>query len=119
MEVSKVDDISVLHLFGEISFMELARIETVIESLQRCHNKKIILDFASVDHIHYRVIKNLVDQAQNLRVENGDLKIVGANDQTRQILKFTGADQYLDDYATISEGILSFLQLKCDTGYLQ
>jgi len=119
VEVSKVHDISVLHLFGEISFMELGHIERVIQSLQRCQNKKIILDFASVDHIHYRIIKNLVEQAQNLRFENGDLKIVGANEETRQILKFTGADQYLDDYATISEGILSFLQPKSDNGYLQ
>ncbi len=119
MEVSKVHDIAVLHLFGEISFMELDRIETVIQSLLRSHNTKIILDFASVDHIHYRVIKNLVDQAKNLRVENGDLKIVGANDETRQIFRFTGADQHLEDYATISECILSFLKIKSDVGYWQ
>ncbi len=119
MEISKVHDISVLHLFGEISFLELDHIERVIDSLQKSHNKKIILDFAAVDHIHYRVIKNLVDQAKTLRFENGDLKIVGANEETRQIFKFTGADQHLDDYATISEGILSFLQVKGEAGYWQ
>lgn len=119
MEVSKIHDISVLRLFGEISFVEFARIEHMIKSLQDSQNKKIILDFASVDHIHYRVIKNLVVRAQNLRLENGDLKIVGANSDVRQIFKFTGADQYLEDYATIYSGILGFLQMQGDAGYLQ
>lgn len=119
MEISKVHDISVLHLFGEISFMELDHIERTIQSLQKTQNKKILLDFAHVDHIHYQVIKKLVDNAKSLRVENGDLKIASPNEDTKHILQFTGADQHLEDYATISEGILSFLQSNSDTGYYQ
>lgn len=119
MEISKVHDISVLHLFGEVSFMELDHIEKAIESLKKTHNRKILLDFAFVDHIHYQVIKKLVDQAENLRVEAGDLKIANANEETRHVLQFTGADQYLEDYASISEGILSFLQMNGESRYYQ
>jgi anti-anti-sigma factor len=110
MEVTKVHDISVLHLFGEVSLMELDQIERVLNSLKKSKNHKVILDMTSVDHIHYLVVKRLVENAINLRSQNGDLKLVNINDDAKHIIRFTGADQYLEDYATISEGILSFLK---------
>lgn len=115
MEVTKVHDISVLHLFGEVSLMELDQIERVLSSLKKTRNHKVILDMTSVDHIHYQVVKKLVENAITLRSRNGDLKLVNVNTDARNIMQFTGADQYLEDYATISEGILSFLkQSICD-----
>lgn len=110
MEVTKVHDISVLHLFGEVSLMELDQIERVLSSLKKSQNHKVILDMTSVDHIHYQVVKRLVENAITLRSRNGDLKLVSVNTDARSIMQFTGADQYLEDYATISEGILSFLK---------
>lgn len=110
MEVTKVHDISVLHLFGEVSLMELDQIERVLSSLKKTQNHKVILDMTSVDHIHYQVVKKLVENAITLRSRNGDLKLVNVNTDARNIMQFTGADQYLEDYATISEGILSFLK---------
>lgn len=110
MEVSRVHDISVLHLFGEVSFLEVDQIERVINNLREAKNHKIILDMTSVDHIHYMVVKRLIASALELRSANGDIKIVNLNPETREIFRFTGADQYLEDYATISEGILSFLK---------
>lgn len=110
MELTKVHDISVLHLFGEVSLMELDQIEKVLVSLKKSKNNKVILDMTSVDHIHYVVIKRLVENARTLRDElGGDLKLVNVNDEARHVIRFIGADQYLEDYATISEGILSFL----------
>lgn len=110
MEVTKVHDISVLHLFGEVSLMEFDQIERVLSSLKKSQNHKVILDMTSVDHIHYLVVKRLVDNALNLRRHSGDLKLVSLNNDAKNVIQFTGADQYLEDYATISEGILSFLK---------
>lgn len=120
MEVSRVHDISVLHLFGEVSFLEIDQIERVLSSLKRSRNHKVILDMANVDHIHYVVAKRLVSNAIQLRAESGDLKLVSLNPDTKNIFRFTGADQHLEDYATISEGILSFLkQMDCGVESLQ
>lgn len=110
MEVTKVHDISVLHLFGEVSLLEIDQIERVLNSLKRSQNRKIILDMTSVDHIHYLVVKKLVENAIHLRSQNGDLKLVNMCPDAKCVMQFTGADQYLEDYATISEGILSFLK---------
>lgn len=110
MEISKVHDISILHLFGEVSFMEIDRIEELLESLKRTRNNKVLIDMTSVDHIHYLVIKRLIQNALSFRDVNGDIKLVNVGDETKEIIRFTGADQFLEDYATISEAILSFLK---------
>ncbi|MCP5464028.1 MAG: STAS domain-containing protein [Deltaproteobacteria bacterium] len=109
MEISKVHDISILHLFGEVSFMEIDRIERVLNSLQQTNHNKVLIDMTSVDHIHYVVIKNLIEKAMSFRDMSGDIRLVSVQEDAREMIRFTGADQYLEDYANISEGILSFL----------
>lgn len=110
MEISKVHDISILHLFGEVSFMEMDRIEQALNSMRKSSSNKILIDMTSVDYIHYLVIKRIIDNALNLRETNGDIKLVNVNAEAREMIRFTGADQFLEDYATISEAILSFLK---------
>lgn len=110
MEITKVSDISILHLFGEVSFMEIDRIERVLGHLGRSLNNKVLIDMTWVDHVHYMVVKKLVRSATAFRRQRGDLKLVNVNPETRELIRFTGADQFLEDYATISEAILSFLK---------
>lgn len=110
MEVSKVHDISILHLFGEVTFLEMDRIEQVLNSIRETDCRKVLIDMTSVDYIHYVVIKRLIDTALNLRGDRGDLKLVNTVNEAREMMRFTGADQYLEDYATISEAILSYLK---------
>lgn len=110
MEISRVHDISVLHLFGEVSLAEINHIEKVIRSLKESQYHKIILDMANVDHIHYLIAETLISQAQSLREKQGDLKIASIGAYAKEIFRFTGADQYFENYATISDAILSFLR---------
>lgn len=109
MEVTKVHDISILHLFGEVSFMEMERIEQTLHSLKKSRHNKVLIDMTSVDHVHYLVIKRLINNALTLREVHGDLKLVHPNSETKEMIRFTGADQFLEDYASVSEAILSFL----------
>lgn len=119
MEITKVHDISILHLFGEVSFMELDRIEKALNSCKRTNNNKILIDMTSVDYVHYLVIRRLMEQAGQFRKDHGDIKLVSANHDAKDMIKFTGADQVLEDYASISEAILSFLKQNdaCDADY--
>ncbi|HLD44753.1 MAG TPA: STAS domain-containing protein [bacterium] len=109
MEITKMHDISVLHLFGEVSFLEMDHIEKILASLKKTNNNKVLIDMSSVDHVHYAVIKKLVENVMHFRRNQGDIKLVSSNSNTKDIIKFTGADQYLEDYASISEAMLSFL----------
>lgn len=109
MEVTKVHDISVLHFFGEVGFMELSRIEKVLAVLKKSKQNKVLIDMTCVDHVHYTVLKKLVDEALCLRGTRGDLKIVNLSQDAKHLVNFVGADQVFEDYASISDAILSFL----------
>lgn len=109
-DITKVQDISILHLHGEISLLEFEMIQRIIDSFKRHHHLKILLDLAQVDYIHFKAIYHLARKAIELRSCEGDLKLASLNPKTRQVLVFTGADQYLTDYATVGEAVLSFLK---------
>ncbi len=114
MEISTVHDISILHLFGEISFSEMDEIEKTLNSLRQMQHKKVLIDFSSVDHIHFAVVNRLVNQANALRACDGDLKIVRQNLETKNIFRFIGADQSFEDYQNLSDALLSFVHAPCE-----
>ncbi len=109
-DITRADDISILHLYGEISLLEMEMLEKTLRSFKKRNFRKILLDLAGVDHMHFEVARRLADQANKLRAENGGLKIACSNEETKAVIRFTGADQFLEDYSTVSEAILSFLR---------
>ncbi len=109
-DMTKVSDVSILHLYGEISLMEMELIATVIQSLKKCDHHKILLDLAQVDHVHFQAVKCWVKEAEDLRWSSGDLRLVGVGKKTREVIQFTGADQYLRDFSSMADAILSFLK---------
>lgn len=111
IEFSQIQDVSVLHLYGEVSLFEMEHLSRLIDSIKKTGSSKILLDLAQTDHIHYKVFQICVEKASHLRKENGDIKLVGAGLKSGEIFKFTGADQHLEDYASLADGILSFLTL--------
>jgi len=110
MELLKIHDVSILQLFGEISVHDVISMERLFASLRKTQHHKVILDMGSVDHIHYRVVKKLIEEAGEFRKYRGDLKIINLNPQTKEIFRFIGADQLLEDYENLLEGVLSFSQ---------
>ncbi len=110
VEVTKVEDISILHLFGEITMLEVEMIEKIFQSLKKCNMNKIILDLARVDHLHFEAVKKWSREAVGLRLNSGDLKLVNITPKTRDVLRFAGADQCFDDFGVLSDAILSFLK---------
>lgn len=109
-DVSKIQDISILHLYGEISILEMELVQNLIESFKKHRHHKILIDLARVDHIHFEAVKRWGKEAENLRGVEGDLKLVNTNNQVKNILKFTGADQFLQDYSSMADAVLSFLR---------
>lgn len=110
MEMTRVHDIVILHPAGEIGFLELNHIESAINSLRKINLSKILLDMTSVNHVHYLIFRRLAENAMHLRSENGDLKLACVNPETKEIIRFTGADHFLEDHRALSECILSFLK---------
>ncbi|MDO8519699.1 MAG: hypothetical protein Q7T11_06010 [Deltaproteobacteria bacterium] len=118
-EITKADDIAILHLYGEISRLEMQKVAALITSLKKHRHHKILIDLANVDHLHFEAVKRWAMEARELQGVNGDLKIVFPNDHTRKMMKFTGADQYLKDYSNVAEALLSFLRAPQEEGLLE
>lgn len=110
-EITKVHDISILHLFGEISLLECELIEKLFNSFKKHQHNKIILDLSQVDHIHFKAVEQWAVAAKELQERSGGLKIASAKKEAQNIFKFTGADQSMEDYSTAGEAILSFLAI--------
>lgn len=108
-ELKQVGDISILHLFGEVSLAEMEKIQEIFKSLRQTSSSKILLDLSQVDHIHFRAVERWALEAIDLQKNEGGLKLVAPNREAKHILQFTGADQFLEDYFNLSEAILSFL----------
>lgn len=111
LEFSKVHDISILHLYGEISQMEMEMVEKALKSLKSSAHHKVLIDLAQVDYLHLKAVKLWAKKAKEFKAKDGDIKLVQANEDIRHMLKFTGADRDLQDYASASEAILSFLNI--------
>lgn len=109
-DISKAHDVSILHLYGELSLLEMELLEKTIRSFKKSQHYKILLDLAGVDHVHYEVTRRLAVQAVRLKNREGDIKLANLNENNRKIFKFTGADQFLEDYSSVSDAILSFLR---------
>lgn len=110
IEINKADDISILSLYGELTLLELEVLERTIQSFKKSQQYKILLDFAEVDHVHFEVTRRLAEHSLLFRLRHGDIKLANMNDNTREVFKFTGADQYMEDYASKADAILSFLR---------
>lgn len=109
-ETTKAHDISILHLYGEISLIEIELIQNMLSSFRKSHHNKVLLDLAQVDYLHFQAVRKWAQEAVAFRRRDGDLGLISANRQAKLVLQFTGADQHLKDYASIGEAILSFLK---------
>jgi len=108
-DITRANDISILHLYGELSLMEMELIEKTLHSLRKHRHMKVLIDMAGVDHVHFEVTKRLASEAQRMRREKGEIKLAGTTEANRQVFQFTGADQYMDDYSSVADALLSFL----------
>jgi anti-anti-sigma factor len=107
-ELSTFDDVSVLHLSGEVSYSEMSQIEGILGELLSSAKTKVVLNFQKVEHVNYKTIKNLLDEALKLRRLEGDLKCASMNRYNKNIFRFTGADQVVESYDSVYDAVMSF-----------
>ncbi len=111
-ELTAVDDVAVLHLNGELSHPEIAEVERMIRALMTSRKVKVVLNFQKVEHVNYRTLSRLLDRATQLRSLSGDLKCASMSHYTRNIFRFTGADQIMEAYDSVYDAVMSFNGIK-------
>jgi anti-anti-sigma factor len=107
-ELTAVDDVAIVHLTGELSHHEMLEIEGVLRKLMDSSKVKVVLNFENVEHVNYKTITRLLDRAWKLRALSGDLKCASMSNYTRDIFRFTGADQVVEAYESVYDAVMSF-----------
>jgi anti-anti-sigma factor len=107
-EMTTFDDVSVLHLSGEVSYPEMSQIAEMLGELLDSAKTKIVLNFQKVEHVNYKSIQSLLEEAFKLRRLEGDLKCASLSRYNKNIFRFTGADQLVESYDSVYDAVMSF-----------
>ncbi|QQR81504.1 MAG: STAS domain-containing protein [Deltaproteobacteria bacterium] len=103
-----MEQVSVVNLEGEIDQHLGDELLKNIVSLSKSETNGIILDFSHVEHIHYRVLSELVTVAKACDLQPGDIKLVNLNPYTREIVRASGTDSYFEMYNSVEDAVMSF-----------
>lgn len=96
VEISKMNQAAVLHLFGEVSLLEMDWVEGMVAFAENHVSKKAWLDLACEDKV-------MIDALKKATKKN----IVGSGDVA--VLNFCGADQTVKDFSIAADSVLKLL----------
>jgi anti-anti-sigma factor len=108
LSLQTYEDVAVLDLKGELGPPEIEKVGRAMFSLLRKRRTKMVLNFQDVDHVHYPSIRPLVETISKLKRFHGDLKFAGMSDYTKMIFWFVGAGEFIENFETVPEAVLSF-----------
>lgn len=106
-EVSRVHDISVVGLHGELSRRNVHVLEEVLSTLSNCEQRNVVLNFQELGHLDYMLVQRIADRIIEFKCDGGDLKMAAVSDYVRQILTAMGLDEEI--YVSVEEALLSFV----------
>lgn len=106
-EVKKFHDISVVGIDGELSSDNAHVFDGVLNSLSKCDQLNVVLNFSGLKHIDYKLVQRIAERIIEFQCDGGDLKMAAANGYVRRILEAMGLDEEV--YASVEEALLSFV----------
>lgn len=108
MMVLQIADVSIFHPAGELDPLEGGELMKKIRRFLHRDWSKIVLDLTEVNHIHYRVLGDLLRLATASAVRAGGIKLANLTPYNREILRLAGLERFFETYDSVAEAILSF-----------
>ncbi len=104
-----------MNLEGEIDAEKMAEVDRVIGQLVKGEMYGLILNFESVEHVHFTILAALVDQKKRLQSFGGDLRLAGLSDYLKNIFRTTGMLEEFQVFDTALQAAKSFGVAKAAT----
>ena len=101
-------DVSIFSLTGEVDRCEGGKLLQKIHQLLERQWVKIVLDLGEVEHIHYKILPELLQAAVFSQLSNGGIKLVHVNPYHRRLLELVGVHENFETYDSVAAAILSF-----------
>jgi anti-anti-sigma factor len=95
---------AVVEMAGDVAASDLSTLHSHIIGLLNARTKRIVLDFAGVEHVDYHDASHLAREFELVRNHNGNMKVAGLSPYVRNILVFAGLSDFLDSNTTGAAG---------------
>jgi anti-sigma B factor antagonist len=97
-----------MNLEGEIDAAKMAELNRVIGQLIKGEMYGLILNFESVEHVHFTVLAALVEEKKRLQSFGGDIRLAGMSDYVKNIFRTTGVLEGFQVFDTAQQAAKSF-----------
>jgi anti-anti-sigma factor len=97
-----------MNLEGEIDSAKIAEINRVVGQLIKGEMYGLILNFESVEHIHFTILSVLVDERKRMQSFGGDMRLAGMSEYIKNIFRTTGVLEEFQVFDTAQQAAKSF-----------
>jgi anti-anti-sigma factor len=97
-----------MNLEGEVDSAKMAEINRVIGQLIKGEMYGLILNFESVEHIHFTILSVLVDERKRMQSFGGDMRLAGMSEYIKNIFRTTGVLEEFQVFDTAQQAAKSF-----------
>ena len=97
-----------MNLDGEIDAVKMEEVDRVIGQLVKGEMYGLVLNFESVEHVHFTILSTLVDEKRRLQSFGGDLRLAGLSDYIKNIFRTTGMLEEFQVFDTALQAARSF-----------
>lgn len=104
-----------MNLEGEMDAAMMAEIDRVIGQLVKGEMYGLILNFASVEHVHFTILPALVEERKRLQSFGGDIRLAAMSDYLKNIFRTTGVLDEFQVFSTAQQAAKSFGVSKVST----
>lgn len=106
MKISRHDlasGVAVLHLAGRLNMVSTGALREAVHDVVEGGTARIAVDLSGVDFVDSSGLGALVSGLKTTRQAGGDLRIAGANEQVRLVLRLTNLERVLTPFATVED----------------
>lgn len=103
IEVSTVDNVTILKPEGEISVRTLVELRKIFEKTVKVSNAKIAIDCQKVKFLDSSGIGLLVNVSRRLKDQNGSLGLYGCNEDVKDIIYLSGIHDIIPIFNSFEE----------------
>lgn len=97
-----------MNLEGEIDSAKTAEIGRIVGQLIKGEMYGLILNFESVEHIHFTILPALVEEKKRLQSFGGDIRLAAMSDYIKNIFRTTGVLEEFQLFETAQQAAKSF-----------
>lgn len=97
-----------MNLEGEMDAAMMAEIDRVIGQLVKGEMYGLILNFQSVEHVHFTILPSLVEEKKRLQSFGGDIRLAGMSEYLKNIFRTTGVLDAFQVFETAQQAAKSF-----------